>query len=191
MKKAFSNFEIVTLAVYLLGGNQTYVDTEDAAIKANELSPGKFSWEKYPNQINIEKVRTSLSDAKKEKNGGYLVGKHSQGWLLSDKGVKFSQRRLKDLNLKDVSKTQANEKEGSWLSREKIRMLASPAFEKISDNKFDDITIQEAEAFFRLDEYVTGKARERKIERLVSAFNSDPDLGICVIKLAEKVIQNG
>jgi len=191
MNKEFSNFEMVTLAVYLLGGNHTYVDTEDVAIKVNEISPGRFSWEKYPNQINIEKVRTSLSDAKKVKNGGYLVGKHSQGWLLSDEGVKFSQRRLKDLNHKDVSKVQANEKEGSWLSREKIRMLASSAFEKINDNKFDEITIQEAEAFFRLDEYVTGKARERKIERLVAAFNSDPDLGTCVIKLAEKVKQNG
>jgi hypothetical protein len=83
MNKAFSNFEIVTLAVYLLGGNQTYVDTEDVAIKVNEISPGRFSWEKYPNQINIEKVRSSLSDAKKEKKGGYLVGKHSQGWILS------------------------------------------------------------------------------------------------------------
>ena len=62
-KKGLSNHEIVTLAVYLLGGDTQYVDTEDAAVKANELAPGRFTWRKYRDQINIENVRTFLSDA--------------------------------------------------------------------------------------------------------------------------------
>ena len=37
MDKPFSNIDIVIIAVYLLGGASKYVDTEDVAIKVNEL----------------------------------------------------------------------------------------------------------------------------------------------------------
>ena|SRR5690348_2011607 len=73
-QKELNNHEIVTLAVYLIGGDTQYVDTEDVAFKANEIAPGRFTWRKYRSQINIENVRTFLSDAKKQKNGGYLRG---------------------------------------------------------------------------------------------------------------------
>jgi hypothetical protein len=69
-----SNIEIVTIAVYLLGGDSKYVDTEDIAFKANELAPGRFTWRKYPEQINIDNIRKRLSDAKSENKGGYLLG---------------------------------------------------------------------------------------------------------------------
>ena len=36
--RALSNIEIITLAAYLLGGESRYVDTEDIAVKANDLS---------------------------------------------------------------------------------------------------------------------------------------------------------
>jgi hypothetical protein len=39
----FSNIEIVTIAVYLLGGDSKYIDTEDIAVKVNELAPGRCS----------------------------------------------------------------------------------------------------------------------------------------------------
>jgi hypothetical protein len=48
--KALANHEIVTLAVYLLGGEAQRVDTEDIAIRANELAPGRFTWRKYRDQ---------------------------------------------------------------------------------------------------------------------------------------------
>lgn len=83
-QKGLSNHEIVTLAVYLLGGDTQYVDTEDAAVKANETAPGRFTWRKYRDQINIENFRTFLSDAKKQKNGSYLRGTGKDGRLLSE-----------------------------------------------------------------------------------------------------------
>jgi hypothetical protein len=88
--KALSNHEIVTLAVYLLGGDSKRIDTEDVAVKANELAPGRFAWRKYPNQINIENVRTFLSDAKKPKNGAYTLssGTISNGIVTVPKGMK-------------------------------------------------------------------------------------------------------
>ena len=40
--KALSNHEIVTIAVDLLGGDIQCIETEDIAVKSNELVPGRF-----------------------------------------------------------------------------------------------------------------------------------------------------
>ncbi len=57
---SLANHEIVTLAVFLLRGDTRRVDTEDIAVKANELAHGRFTWRKYPDQINIDAVRKRL-----------------------------------------------------------------------------------------------------------------------------------
>jgi hypothetical protein len=57
----FANHELVVLATYLAGGAKAVSDTEDIAVKANELAPGRFTWRKYADQINIDTVRKRLS----------------------------------------------------------------------------------------------------------------------------------
>jgi hypothetical protein len=54
--KTVSQVEVVTLAVYVLGGESAQLDTEDIAIKANEFAPGRFASRKYPTQINLELI---------------------------------------------------------------------------------------------------------------------------------------
>src|SRR5229473_3213823 len=93
----FSNHEIVTLAVYLLGGESRHIDTEDIAVKVNEIAPRRFTWRKYPDQINIENVRAFLSDAKKDKNGGFLRGAGKDGWLLTESGAAFAKAGVASL----------------------------------------------------------------------------------------------
>jgi hypothetical protein len=77
--RALSNIEIVALAAYLLGGESRYVDTEDIAVKANELAPGRFTWVKYPEQINIHAIKTHLWDAKSDRRGSLLLGSEKDG----------------------------------------------------------------------------------------------------------------
>jgi len=190
LKTEFSNIEVVTIAVYLLGGDSAYVDTEDVAIKANELAPGRFTWRKYPDQINIEKVRISLSDAKKLNKGAYLFGFHREGWILTENGLEFSLKRIDDLKNTDLSRRAFSTKERAWLYREKARMLSTVAYEKANSKNVDDLIIPEIEAFFRLDEYVTGRARELKIARIMTAFANDPELGDIVRTLARRVRKN-
>jgi hypothetical protein len=43
-QNGLSNHEVVTLAVYLLGGDTKPVDTEDIAIKTNEIATARFTW---------------------------------------------------------------------------------------------------------------------------------------------------
>jgi hypothetical protein len=190
MKNSFSNIEIVTLTVYLLGGNTNFIDTEDIAVKSNELASGRFTWLKYPDQINIEKIRTSLSDAKKQKNGGYILGLHKDGWRLTEAGLNFSKKRINDLEHVNISRPPINKKEIVYYNREKMRMLSTKAYEKISNNNADAITIPEAEAFFRIDDYVKGEIRRQKIERIITTFNDDPDLNSVIQILAERVRKN-
>jgi hypothetical protein len=61
-----ANYEIVTVALILFGGGTRSVDTEDIAVKANQIAPGRFAWRKYPDQINIDTVRKRLWDARKD-----------------------------------------------------------------------------------------------------------------------------
>ncbi len=116
--KALSNHEIVTIAVYLLGGDTQRIETEDIAVKSNVLAPGRFTWRKYPDQINIENVRTFLSDAKKPKNGSYLLGAGKDGWILTEAGLAFATKRAKNLGAVDLSRKAMSPKERNFERRE-------------------------------------------------------------------------
>jgi hypothetical protein len=186
----FSNIEIVTLAVYLLGGNSNYMDTEDIAVKVNELAPGRFNWKKYPDQINIDNVRKRLSDAKNPTKGGFIIGSFKEGWTLNEKGLSFCKDRMKIFKKSDISRPPLDYKQIKWNKREKTRMINSAAFKKALSNNGDEISSQEAEAFFRLDEYIIGKAREKKINRYINAFANDQQIGETVKKLLKKVREN-
>jgi hypothetical protein len=70
LDRPLPNHELVVLAAYLAGAQSTPADTEDIAIKANVLAPGRFSWRKYKDQINIDTVRKRLWDATKAEKGG-------------------------------------------------------------------------------------------------------------------------
>jgi hypothetical protein len=187
MDNSFSNFEIITLAVYLLGGDSHYVDTEDVAIKANELAPGRFTWRKYPDQINIKNVNAFLFDAKKPKNGAYLTGSETEGWLLTEGGLKFATKRIKALKGIDLSRERLSKEDKQWRRLERARMLGTIAFEKLNSEGAGAITVQEAESFFRVDDYIVGKARERKLLRILNTFSDDPELGHAVKTLKKKV----
>jgi len=184
---SLSNHQIVTLAVYLVGGDSQHVDTEDVAVKANKLAPGRFTWRKYPKQINIKNVGAFLTDAKKQKNGSYLVGSEKKGWLLSESGLKFAKQHLITIANTDLSRQNIDPKEKKWRQSEKARLLASEAFAKLQIGSIETVTKREAEAFFRLDDYVTGEARLNKVLRIKNIFGKDPDLCQAVIQLALKI----
>jgi hypothetical protein len=180
----FSNQEMVVLATYLAGGRNSYADTEDIAVKANEISPGRFTWIKYKKQTNIETVRKRLWDASKPEKGGYLVGSERDGWLLTRAGLKFCEKNLQAIKQGTAYKKRYTTRERSWFDKERIRMLAEPAYCKLFAGKNKEITPVEAERFFRVDDYVVGEARKTKLQRTIAAFQSDPDLAKATKKIA-------
>jgi hypothetical protein len=185
--KALSNQELITLAVYLLGGESHYVDTEDIAIKANNLAPGRFTWLKYPEQINIHTIKTHLWDCKSERKGSLLLGSDKEGWMLSANGRALAKLKLSALNGAKPQKKRLSSADQQWLRSERIRMLGSEACRKLETDGIEGVSAQDAEAFFRLNDYVLGKARERKIVRILNAFGDDRQLGAIVRAFADKV----
>lgn len=165
--------------MYLLGGDQRAVDTEDVAVKAHELAPGRFSWKKYPDQINLELIRVYLSDAKKEGKGTMLSGSGRTGWRLTQIGLKWAQRAAKGAFASDLSRERSKSRAGSvdeqrW-RRERSRLMASDAW-AMWDSGERKIPVAEAEMVFRIDSYAVGSLRETKITRLLSMFSNDPQL---------------
>lgn len=176
-----ANHDLVTIAVYLLGGSTRPIDTEDIAIKTNDLAPGRFTWQKYKDQISLDSVRKRLWDAQSEDKGFlYLTGSERDGWMLTQKGVDFAKVNVARLSDHDLSGERIRGSDRKWRDRERVRLLASDAFMKIRDGNSGTITFHDAATFFRLDEYVTGTARERKIARVVNAFYDDAELGPAV-----------
>ena len=185
--KALSNHEIVTLAVFLLGGDSKRIDTEDVAVKSNELAPGRFTWRKYPDQINIKNISAFLWDARKPKNGSYLIGAENDGWMLTETGLDFVKLSIDGLKNSTLARAPLNPKERSLLRRERERLLATDAFAKFSTKQADSISLQETESFFRVDAYVTGDARAEKVLRTKNRFGDDADLGPLIRFLESKL----
>lgn len=181
-----ANHEIVTVALMLCGGDARSIDTEDIAIKANEIAPGRFAWRKYPNQINIDTVRKRLWDARRENKGAFVIGSEKNGWQLTENGLKFARRarrRLKD----GYRSTRSSLKERRFARAEKLRMLETEAYAKFSACRQSSITTREAETFFRIDDYIVGEEREKKVIRALNLFGDDRQLGPAVHFLAVAV----
>ena len=185
--RALSNIEIVALAVYALGGDSRFVDTEDIAMKANELTPGRFIWAKYPEQVNIHTIMTHLWDAKSGRKGSLLVGSEKEGWMLTVGGLALARSRAGALKGMKAARPKLTAGERQWMRGERVRMLNSDAFRKAVAEGVDSVLLEEAETFFRLNNYVVGEARERKLIRVVNAFGDDEKLGPTVKALADKV----
>ncbi len=187
LSKKLANHELVVLAAYLAGAASTLADTEDIAIKANELAPGRFIWRKYKDQINIDAVRKRLWDATKPEKGAYLIGSEKAGWRLTKAGFDFAHHHLSTGNMAQPNKARASQTERTAQTREIKRMMSEDAFQKICSGLTASITKSEAERFFRIDDYVTGKARTAKIERFRIIASDNSELGHAINILSQLV----
>lgn len=188
LTKAPVQYEIVTLAVYLLGGDQRSVDTEDAAVKAHELAPGRFSWRKYPEQINLELVRVYLSDAKKPAKGGLLLGSGRTGWTLTPAGLQWAREAAQRFVGKDLTWTREQSRVGSidenrW-RRERARIQLTAAWRHWVKGA-QELSRREAAEVFRIDSYAVGQIKETKITRLLTMFDEDQAIGPFLRRMAE------
>lgn len=182
-----SNHEFVVLALYLVGGASASVDTEDVAIQVNQMAPGKFTWRKHKDQINLDAVRVFLSDAKKDKNGRMVAGSGRDGWRLTQEGLAFAKAAAKQRTTRVRRAQRSLPREKTWLRAERKRLLGTDACITARNDGVESVTRRMAEEFFRVDDYVTGELRERKILRILDAFGDDPDLGKLAHTLATKV----
>jgi predicted HTH domain antitoxin len=90
-----SDKDIVLYALYLLGGWQERIHTEDITLKCYQLAPSRFSWVKYPQYPDIQPVRFALEkvgakherlvEGKSERKNKGIMG----GWRLTESGIRW------------------------------------------------------------------------------------------------------
>ncbi len=183
--------ELVTWAVYLLGGAQKRVDTEDVAVRVFDLAPKRFGWRKYPNQINLELVRVYLSDAKKVGHGELLVGSGRTGWSLTTKGLTWLRSAEPGLQERQLvasgKQSKAVSIDASRRARERKRILAMPAWSRWA-NGDRSVLIDEAREVFRIDSYSTASVREAKMTRMRAMFGEDEQISEFLAGLSKAIV---
>ena len=176
----YSQAELVTYALFLLGGDQRQIDTEDVAIQAHKLAPARFSWQKYPDQVNLELVRVFLSDAKKRVNGSLVSGSGRTGWSLTSRGVEWaaSPKRgpaLAGLTSEPQRVSRTRSVDANRRQRERVRLLGSVAWARWFRGD-SPISEPEAREVFRIDSYSDEEIQRSKLVRLRGLFASEPEV---------------
>src|SRR6266700_2295494 len=88
-RKKITSKHIAVIALLQLDGSERAVDMEDLAMKMAELAPGRFNWKKYPEQIHIESVRSSVKKLLEAKPR-LAAGGVRDGWMLTPAGIAWA-----------------------------------------------------------------------------------------------------
>lgn len=175
----FSLHHIVAFAVLQCGGDSEFVDTEDVAVAANKLAPGRFAWRKYPDQINLELIRVFLSDAKKPTKGGLLLGTGAKGWRLSASGLAWVRENAAQFESAFSAKLLASGPKrtqsvtNTRIERERERICATSAWKRWSGDASTELTLREVSEVFRIDSYASANLIDIQIGRLQQMFAED------------------
>lgn len=170
-------YDLVTIAMQMLGGGDHALDIEDIAMKCEELAPGTFAWRKYKNQINLELVGFAVRDAKKPKYGGLVSGSHAKGWRLTAEGVTLSNKLFADLNPKGkvhVNPTKRRNLDETRSNRELVRLKDSSAYSEWQAN--NEATISALTQLLRINAYASQESIDVKLSRLAKVVGMDSEV---------------
>jgi len=181
-----SNVQLVTLAVYYLGGETKAVDIEDIAIRAYEISPHKFAWKKYPDMIDKSVVMYALKDASLPKVGlPLLSGSVKHGYLLTSSGLEWA-KSFQGQPIQSEERTYRSNSTSDKLILERTRLEASVAFSKYLAGNLEEITDVDYQDFTRVNEYFPEHARVRRYNIIANAVQGYQDLENCWLYLKER-----
>ena len=189
IKNKLSNQEIVTIALYNLGGGIGSFDIESIAKEADKIAPGRFRWRTDPNMISDSNTWDALSNARKKK---YILQqaqeKNTDSYLLTEEGIKFSKNNIKKIKSFDQGKIRiAVSKE--IFNNTKARLQSSIAYKKVLENKINEISSREFNDFFRLNDYMKKNQKNEKIQKIKNLFISDKEFKKIIDLIVET--QNG
>ena len=182
-KLRLSNIDAVVLALYELGGEQGFVDTEDIAVVADRIAPSQFRWRKYPNQINLDTARVALRDATRKR---MVSGRMERGWSLTVSGLTWAVANVQGrLNLEN--RAPSDRRAGRRQHFERSRIQALPALLKYANN--ESVSRREAESVFRVDDYSSPERRTQSMERIKSLFANDSQMRGFLEAMAQIIIE--
>ena len=181
----YSNQEIVTIAVYILGSGIGTFDIETIAKQADEIAPGRFRWKTDPNMISDSNTWDALSNARKK---GFLrqeaKEKNTDSYLLTEEGIQFAKKNISKVKSFDQSKIRIPVSKEIF-DNTKIRLQSSKAYKKALENKISEISSREYNDFFRLNDYMKNNQKIEKIQKIKNLFVSDKKFKKIIDQVAE------
>lgn len=184
----FSNQEIVTIALYNLGGGIGSFDIETIAKEADKLAPGRFRWKTDPSMISDSNTWDALSNARKKK---YILQqaqeKNTDSYLLTEDGVEFARSNIKKVKEFDQGKARIPISKELY-DNTKLRLISSSAFKKAKENKLEQLSQREYNDFFIINDYMKNIKKNEKIQKLKNLFVSDKELKTIIDKIASTKI---
>ena len=159
MIKKIKNIELVTIALYEIGGATKSKETEDIAVKADEIDTERFKWKnkKYKSFIDKSLILESLKAAKNRAIGSFLSGNDDKGWILTSTGLKFSKNSKNIFSGLVIRKKRLTKIEKNYLLREEYRIINSDAYNKYINDQKKEITNNDLKKLFKIDDYTTLK----------------------------------
>jgi len=152
------NWELAAAACFLEGGATKLVHTEDLAVRAFQLAPHRFCWRKYPERIDLDIARVSLTDAAKAKNGALVQGSKDSGWILTRAGIQWvEQARQTFPKLFQGEAILGQDRRNAQAlasNREAERLKQSDAYQKWQSGRLRDLTVYDFFKATRTSEYL-------------------------------------
>jgi|TARA_B100000315_G_scaffold167946_1_gene156456 hypothetical protein len=186
-KNKLSNEAIVTIALYTLSGGTRSFDLETIAKKADELAKVRFRWISDKDMICTASVRDALYNVR-QKPKEYILQK-SKKYLLTEKGLKFAEANLGKIKKFDQSKSRIRGLDKEIYENTKNRLISTQAYQKVKNNKENEINIKEANQFFRLNDYMTISQKKEKVQKIKNLFINDKEFKQVIDRIANQINQ--
>ena len=190
-EKKIKNIELVTLALYQLGGTNKSIDTEDIAVKSDEIDNERFKWrnKKYKKFVDRGLILESLNAARVRKIGSFLKGNDDKGWILTTEGLKFCKNSKHKFNHTVVRKKRLSKVDKKYLIREETRIKNTEAFNKYFYGDKKNITKEEIKMLFKVDDYTSKSDLQKRIVNLLGNFQDEDNIYKLIDSYKKEVLQ--
>ena len=191
IEKKIKNIELVTLALYQLGGTNKSIDTEDIAVKSDEIDNERFKWrnKKYKEFVDRGLILESLNAARVRKIGSFLKGNDDKGWILTTEGLKFCKNSKHKFNHTVVRKKRLSKVDKKYLIREETRIKNTEAFNKYFYGDKKNITREEIKTLFKVDDYTSKSDLQKRIVNLLGNFQDEDNIYKLIDSYKKEVLQ--
>lgn len=190
MMKKIKNFELVTLALYACGGTKKQVDTEDIALKADEIDDQRFRWKKYKQHIDRGLIFDCLKTSKNRKLGSYVKGNDEKGWILTPEGYAFCEKSKDRIKPQFSRKIRLRKVEKKYIQREEYRITNTEAYNKYLQGKKAEITNKDIKRLFKVDDYTTKDDVQKRTVSLLENFKTNENIYNLINEFKKEAINN-
>ena len=180
-RRELNNRDVCLFSLAKRGGETGFVPTEDVAITAFELYPQRFGLVKYPHYPDVDSVRVTLTDLRKEKYGVLVQGNKKIGWKLTDAGLAWLHENAAavELAIEHKHPKERRIRSGKILDGKKIRtLLQKRVYESSAYHKWlshEEIILYDFFDVMRVDQYTPEEVYRSHIEELTDAARDDPE----------------